>query len=333
MADKSAIEWTEATWTAIRATQPNGRWMCQKVSPGCDNCYAERLNQRFGGFAYRQPGTHRAWMRNQVQLDEKMLVQPLRWQRGRRIFVCSMTDLFGEWVPDEWIDKGFAVMAGAPQHTFQVLTKRAKRMQEYVGAPGRQHRIEALMCAMQSAVGCPLFKCREDCQQDWTPDWPLPNVWLGVSVENQDFAWRINHLAQSPAAVRFVSAEPLLGSLDLSKWLNWQTVLLGEAEREPIIDWVITGGESGGPAERRLVERCGWCGSGAPSSACHVCHGQPWQPKPQALEWVRGLRDQCTAAGVAFLHKQWGGPTPKSGGRLVDGRLWDEYPVLEEEAA
>jgi protein gp37 len=196
-----------------------------------------------------------------------------------------MSDLFQEDVPDEWIIRIFQLMYRAEDHVFQVLTKRAHRM----------HNLLA---------GHPY----------------LGNVWLGVSAENQQYAdERIPLLLQTPAAVRFVSAEPLLGPIDLTylnllpprhrvdgfPWLNGLTgVVAGPDDLLPHLDWVIVGGESGGPRERRL------------------------DPARANETWVLSLRDQCTAAGVAFFFKQWGGPTPKAGGRLLDGREWSEFPAL-----
>jgi protein gp37 len=173
--------------------------MCRKISPGCDNCYASSMNYRFGGQEYKFEGARVG----EVRLDEKALQTPLTWKEPRRVFVCSMTDLFGEWVPDAWIERMFAVMHLASQHQFQVLTKRPSRMREYLA------RI-------------PMHP---------TSDAPLPNVWLGTSIELDRFTWRANVLRECPAAVRFVSAEPLLGplpSLDLTG-----------------ISWLIAGGESG----------------------------------------------------------------------------------------
>jgi len=195
MSDHSTIEWTDATFNPIRGFQPN-RWMCRKISPGCDNCYASTQNHRWGGQEY--PGV----VNPDVRLDEKTLGVPLTWREPRMVFVCSMTDLFGEWVPVEWIGRIFNVMGAAKQHQFQVLTKRPRRMMEVVRA-----------------------------YYQATDQQPFPNVWLGTSIELDRFAWRAEYLRQSPAVVRFISAEPLLGplpSLDLYG-----------------IDWLITGGESG----------------------------------------------------------------------------------------
>lgn len=236
MADRSAIEWTDATWNPVTG--------CTQISPGCDHCYALTFAERFRGVEgnYYQPGFDLTLRPTKIDL-------PLRWKEPRRIFVNSMSDLFHEQIPASYIEQVFQTMVQADWHTFQVLTKRPKRMAELA------------------------------------PHLPWPtHIWAGTSVELDRYTWRSNHyLQQVPAEIRFVSAEPLLGplpSLELSH-----------------LQWVITGGESG------------------------VRH-RPCDPK-----WVRDLRDRCQQAGVAFFHKQWGGRTPKAGGRLLDGRTWDEMPA------
>lgn len=218
---------------------------CTKVSPGCDHCYAERLAHRLQ--AMGNPKYVNAF---DLTLHEDALELPLRWRQPKRIFVNSMSDLFHVDIPDEYITRVFDTMARCPQHVFQILTKRSGRMRRWFAKMG--------------------------------PQPPLPNVWIGVSVESSRYCWRVNDLRRIPAAVRFISAEPLLGPLD---GLN----LAG-------IHWLISGGESG-PGFR-------------------VCDEA----------WVRDLRDRCVADGVSYFHKQWGGRTPKAGGRLLDGRTWDEYP-------
>ena len=235
MGDRSAIEWTEATWNPVTG--------CDQVSPGCAHCYAKTFAERWRGV----PG-HPYEQGFDLKLWPGRLGQPLRWRKPRTIFVNSMSDLFHERVPDEFIHRVFDVMAEADWHTFQILTKRHERLAEL--APG---------------LG-----------------WP-PNVWMGVSIENSRFVHRADYLRRVPAAVRFISAEPLLRPLD-------GLDLSG-------IDWLIAGGESG-PRHR------------------------PVQP-----EWVMELRDRCLAEGVAFFFKQWGGPRPKSGGRLLDDRTWDQTPT------
>jgi protein gp37 len=234
MADNSRIEWTEATWNPVTG--------CSQVSPGCAHCYAKTFAERWRGVPdhpYEQGFELRLW--------EQRLEQPLRWKRPRVIFVNSMSDLFHEQIPFDFVRKVFDVMVRANHHTFQILTKRDGRLAELA------------------------------------PDLPWPtNIWMGVSIENRRFVHRADRLRLVPAAIRFISAEPLLGpleSLDLDG-----------------IDWLIAGGESGP------------------------------QHRPVEAEWLRSLREKCQRDSVPFFFKQWGGRTSKSGGRTLDGRLWDEMP-------
>jgi protein gp37 len=294
--DRTAIEWTEATWNPVTG--------CTKVSTGCKFCYAERITERWG-----QRFT-------EIKLHQDRLMQPLQWRKPRRIFVNSMSDLFHEEIPLHFLAEIFNVMACAtlecgkrhhheeecwtgPPHIFQILTKRPGRMLQIIRQELPNHVGE--FWPGDSAISLALeYK------------WPLPNVWLGVSVENQEQAdKRIPVLLQTPAAVRFLSVEPLLGPVDLSR-INVGSVSAGTVK--DYLDWVIVGGESGGPWQRALVDRGG-----------DIAHLRI-SPRPEALEWVRSLRDQCVAAGVPFFFKQWGGPSPSSGGRMLDGRTWDEYP-------
>ncbi len=215
---------------------------CSKVSPGCKHCYAERLASRLQAMGNRR-------YRNgfTVTLHEDALDLPLRWRRPRRIFVNSMSDLFHEDIPASFIRRVFEVMEEAHWHTFQVLTKRAERLVRL--AP--------------------------------TLPWP-PNIWQGVSVESAKYTGRADLLRTVPAAIRFLSVEPLLGPIP----------------RLPVrgIQWVVVGGESG-PGHRAVQ-----------------------------VEWVREIRDRCTNARIPFFFKQWGGRTPKAGGRALDGRTWDQMP-------
>ncbi len=217
MGDNSNIEWTDATWNPIRAqiveyvrdrTRVSVGWHCEHVSPGCQNCYAESMNKWRGTGLPFKPG-HRSDVK--IFLDEKALLAPLRWKNPRRIFVNSMSDTFADFVKDEWIDRMFAVMALAPQHCYQVLTKRAARMRDYFDEL-RASRIGDVAYEMHSRLGLMLRINR----------WPLPNVWLGVSAEDQQRAdERIPLLLETPAAVRFVSLEPLLGPiLFRPEWLR-----------------------------------------------------------------------------------------------------------------
>jgi protein gp37 len=284
MADKSAIEWTDATWTPIRARNlATGKigWHCEHATTGCEFCYAEGFNQRLGTGLPFKPG-HRKDI--EIFLDEDMLLAPLRWKKPRMVFVCSMTDLFADFVTDEWRDKMFAVMALAPQHTFQVLTKRAERMRQYIDAGrlpmGEPKRFVSIEDGERKRRGDYNFILPQQV-------WPLPNLWLGVSAERQQEAdERIPHLLATPAAVRFLSAEPLLGPLSIATHLHDSDCDMQEhgaagtctccEPREVSLDWVIVGGESGRNA------------------------------RPMHPGWARSLRDQCEAAGVSFFFKQWG---------------------------
>lgn len=281
MADNTAIEWTDATWNPITG--------CSVVSPGCTNCYAMRLaGGRLKHTASRAGLTTTSkagpvW-NGQVRLNADQLTQPLRWRRPRKIFVCAHGDLFHESVPDSWIDQVFAVMALSPQHTFQVLTKRADRMRAYVSDPATPGRV------IDAALRL------KELPADWR--WPLPNVWLGVSAEDQARAdERIPDLLATPAAVRFLSAEPLLGPIRLHRLPGAHDddedvridalaghYITGPRCEDPTpcerLDWVIVGGESGPGA------------------------------RPIHPDWARQIRDDCAAAGVPFFFKQWGGWAP-----------------------
>jgi protein gp37 len=219
MGDKSGISWTDATWNPLVG--------CSRVSEGCRNCYAEReaagrlaKTPKYQGLA-REVNGHPSWT-GELRLWEPHLDQPLRWRAPRRIFVNSMSDLFHEKVPDEWIDRIFAVMCKARQHTYQVLTKRPKRMRAYMDAHW------PTVCGVR-------------------PGEPPHHIWLGVSVEDQATAdERIPLLLQTPAAVRWVSYEPALVAVDFSRWL----FAAGEdgepaPRNRPGLDWIVVGGESG----------------------------------------------------------------------------------------
>ena len=318
MSDKTKIEWTDATWNPVTG--------CTKVSTGCDHCYAETIATRFAGTSAYPNGF-------QVTLRPERLDQPIRWKRPRRIFVNSMSDLFHTDVPDDYIAKVFAVMAIASRHTFQVLTKRHGRMKALLNsrdfyATVRGHLRNTYGFSEVDAFGTDLF--------------PLFNAWLGVSVEDQRTAdLRIPALLDTPAAVRWLSCEPLLGRTWLTGLLPSDSEVLSPlgSHRRPTIDWVVVGGESGPGA------------------------------RPMHPSWALSLRDQCVAAGVPFLFKQWGEWKPterlgagvlddpreayaevvddgklqfiewrrimcrvgkKAAGRELDGRTWDEYPVRYE---
>jgi protein gp37 len=220
-----------------------------------------------------------------VILHEDRLDAPLRWAKPRRIFVNSMSDLFHELVPFEFVDRVFAVAALAPRHTFQVLTKRPERMAEYFDPEGLPERELAILEATRAFVskGAPYQgKGLTDHLSNRESILPLPNAWLGTSVEDNRVIDRVDYLRRVPAVIRFLSCEPLIGSLD-------RLDLEG-------VHWVIVGGESG-PNHRPIETR-----------------------------WVRELCKQSAEAGAAFFFKQWGGAKPKTGGRELDGRTWDEMP-------
>jgi len=272
MADGTKIEWTDATWNPITG--------CSVVSPGCTNCYAMKLaGTRLRNHPSRAGLTQDTkagpvWT-GEVRFNEKTLLEPLKWSRPRMIFVVAHGDLFAEQVPDEWIDQIFAVMALCPQHVFQILTKRPERMRDYFLSNPRV-RWETVISTLSS--------------NSWDPvlaTWPLPNVWLGVSVEDQKRAdERIPLLLQTPAAIRWISAEPLLGPVDLDcPDIDWMLLPEGNGiiGNKLVIDWVVAGGESG---------------SGA---------------RPSHPDWFRSLRDQCAAAAIPFLFKQWGNWAPDEG--------------------
>jgi protein gp37 len=305
------IEWTDETWNPIVG--------CGLVSPGCTNCYAmqqaariERMDpglERYRGLT-KPSKAGPVWTGKIGIAPDEALTKPLRWKSPRMIFVNSMSDLFHEAVPDEVIDRVFAVMALCPQHIFQVLTKRSKRMREYLSHADRSWHIarEFLrMWGIQRIIpGSILTNDRFPLAEDQPDDhpllkaWPLSNIWLGISVEDQARAdERIPDLLATPAAIRWISAEPLLGQVDLrlpdlvhvhhhpdndksSGSLHDPVVAATAQLRGPSLDWVVAGGESGKGA------------------------------RPMHPDWARSLRDQCASVGVPFFFKQWGSWAPKS---------------------
>lgn len=356
MSDKTEISWSDATWNPIIG--------CTKVSPGCDHCYPiplSRIREKnpnpkvasaFAGVV-QQTENGVDWT-GRVNLLPERLDQPLHWRKPRRVFVNSLSDLFHKAVPDRFIAEVFNRMGAAHQHTFQILTKRHGRMRSLLSR-WSEHATKGCYCPSDEG-GC---SAPVDVEHGV---WPLPNVWLGVSVEDQKRAdLRIPALLDTPAAVRWISAEPLLGPVDLygpivnghrpkltywltgrPGWGNEHTTETGLTMTSPVtgprLDWVVTGGESG-PGAR------------------------PMHPK-----WVKDLRDQCQQAGVAYHFKQWGEwrPQPrystddrhhlvmvngmdrgtpwpgwgldqpdaevmervgkKRAGRELDGRTWDQFP-------
>jgi len=289
MSSTSKIEWTEFTW--------NPSTGCDRISPGCDNCYALTLAKRLkamGSAKYQLDGDPRTSGPGfGVATHPNAVLDPvLRWpQRSRRmVFVNSMSDLFHARVPTEFVARVFATMALTPQHTYQILTKRPRRMREPLADRRlRDATLEALLELRRSAPV--VWSTAQAALLSWPAarmPWPLPNVWLGTSIESDEYVWRADELRRVPAAVRFLSCEPLLGPLPS---LNLDGV-----------DWVIVGGESG-PHFR-----------------------------PLDLDWVRDLRDRCRERGTRLFFKQVGGLSPKAGGRLLDGRTWDEFPLEVEPA-
>lgn len=310
----TSIEWTDDTWNATTG--------CDRVSDGCDNCYALTMAKRLkamGSAKYQTDGDPRTSGPGfGVATHQDALYLPLSWRKPRKVFVNSMSDVFHDKVQAEFIAKMFAVMVAAPEHTFQVLTKRHARMRSLL-------RSTDFWGLVSTELGR-LWKTEPPAPLRMVPPW----IWLGVSVESQQWAdIRIPALLDVPAAVRWLSCEPLLGSVDLSAWMppgpaNWQC---GGCRR------FFTGEHQ---------ETCPSCGRVGYWSGSHTGNGRPnGQPlswvvaggesgpdyRPLNLDWARSLRDQCTAASVPFLFKQHGGRTSKAGGRELDGQVWDEYPT------
>ena len=297
----SSIEWTEITWNPTTG--------CDRVSPGCDNCYALTLANRLkamGQAKYQNdgdPGTSGPGFA--ATEHETELEAPLRWTKPSKVFVNSMSDLFHQAFSDEFIAKAFVVMALTPQHVYQVLTKRHGRMRSLLNNGERWHRLLSEALSWAAGIDRPIPHERFTEARRWLYGYlngsavPLPNVWLGVSVENQQWAdIRIPALLHTPAAVRFLSCEPLLGPVDLSDYVQCGADWLGHTCNGCTVDWVIVGGESG--RHHRMLD----------------------------LAWVRDIRDHCVEQQVPFFFKQVGGLTPKAGGRLLDGRTWNEYPAV-----
>jgi protein gp37 len=314
----SRIQWTDETWNPVVG--------CTKVSTGCLNCYAETMAVRLRGMGkpqYQDVVEHGNWT-GKISLVEDALTNPLRWRKARMVFVCSMSDLFHPDVPLEFIDRAFAVMALCPQHTFQILTKRPERMAEYFGSrdwgaevipaardeflssrPGLMARLGEAYSHEDRVADCEIL--REEFERRGgralPQGWPFANVWLGTSIEDQRTAdERIPHLLRCPAAVRFLSCEPLLGPVsvyDLTE--RTECPVCGHKSlhsREPqkmycglcagdngrdvsirrtgAIDWVIVGGESGPRA------------------------------RPCNVEWIRSILEQCRAAQIPAFVKQLG---------------------------
>lgn len=346
MADHgTAIEWTQApgfkgeTWNPVTG--------CDRVSPGCAHCYALDLAarlKRMGQYRYQRDGDPKTSGPGfDLTLHSDKLGEPQRWRKPRMVFVNSMSDLFHEEIPDQFIAEVFAVMRIAEQHVFQVLTKRPERMRDLLCDP-------AFAVRVADAIGARGF-------HDGVPaNGPIAdNVWLGVSIENRRFVSRADHLRQTPAAVRFISAEPLLGPLipfaeidsEIGELENakvvprqftdryWKDGYQGHGLDLTDIDWLIVGGESG--KDHRPINE-DWVrdlhrAAAATGSRCDNCEGlgQYLRAAEDGGPNYPAVCDDCRGrgrhGGTAFFFKQWGGRTPKAGGRELDGRTWDEFPA------
>lgn len=327
---KTSIEWTDHSINPIRATHRQtgavGHY-CELVSTECAHCYSSNFQKRVHMPAFGA-GQHRDTINTFLHLSK--LYEVLNRRKPTMYFWCDMTDIFGAWVPEADIDFCFAAMALADQHIHQVLTKRSARMQQYMNDPNTPDRVYAAMVKLNALL-----------KWDIVFDvWPPPNIWLGVSAGNQAAAdARIPQLLSTLAAIRFVSAEPLLGPIDMPGLCFHSSSDPNQHDHSqcaPTLDWVIVGGESGQGA------------------------------RPMGSNWVRGIRDQCVDAGVAFFFKQWGAWVPlaenlcalhwkvsehayvadgrahsencpnakeyvvkvgkKRAGRMLDGREWSELP-------
>ena len=339
------IEWTDRTWNPIIG--------CSHVSPGCDHCYAEKMACRLA----RMPGKVGETYSQVVDLDKNLwkgrtafvpstLEKPLHWKKPKRIFVGSMTDLFHPSVPDEWLDRVFATMALCPQHTFQILTKRPERMLEYISSLWVHRRVWKRVV---ESIGF-----GHQFEGKWVDDsaWPLSNVWLGVTAENKAMAdKRIPVLLQTPAEKRFVSLEPLLKAVDLSRWMHRTQ---GWTRQDPVYRCPRCGATGWGHYFSTYTwgddydESCHACGYGSTAGDVDfpeignidwVILGGESGPnaRPMHPDWALDVRDQCTEAGVPFFFKQWGEwaphnskagiiPTNKTPWGTVDrdGKFWPE---------
>jgi protein gp37 len=301
----TAIEWTDETWNPVTG--------CDRVSPGCDHCYALTLAKRLKGMGqakYQRDGDPRTSGPGfGLTVHPDVLDQPLRWRKPRRVFVNSMSDLFHPAVPAGFIAEVWDRMGATPQHTYQVLTKRPQRMATVMQrmADGTYLNTDGLIDSHPGAVDAlPLFNA-----------WPLPNVWLGTSIESDRYAFRADHLRNTPAAVRFLSLEPLLGplpSLDLTG-----------------IDWVIVGGESG-PGARPMHpdwvldirDRC--------QAAGVAFFFKQWGNWAESPDLTPRNGDRLVHAGTTAEEREYERAIymrnvgKKAAGRELDGRTWDEMP-------
>ena len=306
----TGIQWTDATWNPVVG--------CTRVSAGCDRCYSVPITHRLGAMAEadradgRDPGRKAAYegltvlnrkgerhFNGVVRCVEEALPIPLKWRKPRRVFVNSMSDLFHDKVPFGFIDKVFAVMAVCPQHTFQILTKRPERMAAYTSSDGTIQEANAFWVEPLTNRGRLIQRFVRSIGAPRPSDgvrYPLPNVWLGTSVEDQAAAdERIPHLLRCHAAVRFLSCEPLLGSIDLEPWLCGNYCDVEQA-------WVIVGGESGHGAR-----------------GCDV-------------NWIRSIIDQCRIARVPCFLKQLGRYATDSTEEVVAGIICRRGPLFLRDA-
>jgi protein gp37 len=300
----SKIEWTQVTWNPTTG--------CDRISPGCDNCYALTLAKRLkamGSSKYQIDGDPRTSGPGfGVTVHPSVIDEPLGWRTPRKVFVNSMSDIGHARVGRRALARIWAVMALTARHQYQALSKRPRRLATILADPGFVGDVAEQATDIIGHTPPHLGRWRFDLGgrrvagdsgrggkwtvtetangNVWVPPWPLPNVWIGSSIESDEYCWRADELRGTSAAIKFLSCEPLLGplpSLDLTG-----------------IDWVIVGGESG--RHHRVLD----------------------------LAWVRDIRDHCVAQQIPFFFKQVGGLTPKAGGRLLDGRTWDDYPATDQ---
>jgi protein gp37 len=324
----TTIEWTDATWNPVRG--------CELVSPGCTNCYAMKIAHRFSGVG--QPyegltklGAHGPMWTGAARAVPDMLALPLSWKKPRRVFVNSMSDLFHDDVPNEFIAAVFGVMAACPQHTFQVLTKRPERMRRWFEwlNPDPAAKLDQIACTADDAIEA--FVPRVARALAFAPGrgaqgWPLPNVWLGVSVEDQRRAdERIPHLLGVPARVRFLSCEPLLGPVDIRRWMPHratreaipQTTPSGKSQSRCVICGIVSAGHEAECRTIAMVSRpLSWVIVGGESGP---------GARPFDVAWARSIVAQCRDASVPVFVKQLGALVTTDADEWRDGFVVGSY--------